>query len=356
MKRWTLPAATALAVCCGISVPWAAAAAGARDVPAAASAKAAAEPAIGVDLYAVNNYTAAQTQAYGHQMLSYIKDTLKANAVGIVWKLDAPSSTSDTVRATSQTLTAANVKILTMIARQDGLKVYYRPLIFISGTSRNWEGNIDPARPARWFRSYYRAELPYLRAAQQFHITEFVAETEMHDLNANPGWAAFFKKVAAVYRGTVSYASWAADYFPPDSHLQHLAALGMDFYEAMPRLPASASEGRVFAGWESFFRTVPASVLKRTTIDEVGIEARAGAYADPSNLETTGRLDQKVQANWFTAACRSVRRYDLRGVFFFKVDLADNPYHPTRALSVFEGRQGARAIAACAAEADARKP
>jgi hypothetical protein len=130
----------------------------------------------------------------------------------------------------------------------------------------------------------------------------------------------------------------------------------MDFYEAMPRLPASASEGRVFAGWESFFRTVPASVLKRTTIDEVGIEARAGAYADPSNLETTGRLDQKVQANWFTAACRSVRRYDLRGVFFFKVDLADNPYHPTRALSVFEGRQGARAIAACAAEADARKP
>jgi hypothetical protein len=351
LKRWSLPAATALAVFCGISAPWAAAASGVRDVRAGATAKAVAQPAIGVDVYAENNYTTAQTQAYGQRMLSYIKGTLKANAVGIVWKQDATSRTSDTVRATSQTLTAANVKVLTMIARQDGLEVYYRPLIFISGTSHTWEGNIAPARPAQWFRSYYRAELPYLRAAQHFHITEFVAETEMHDLNANPGWAAFFRKVAAVYRGTVSYASWDGDYFPPGSHRQHLYALGVDFYEAMPRLPAAASEARVFAGWESFLSTVPRPVLRRTTIDELGIEARAGAYADPANLETTGRADQKVQANWFTAACRSVRKYDLRGVFFWKVDLADSPAHPTTALSVFEGRQGARAIAACAAAA-----
>jgi len=38
----------------------------------------------------------------------------------------------------------------------------------------------------------------------------------------------------------------------------------------------------------------------------------------------------------------------MRGVFIWKVDLADDPFQPTRALSVFEGRAGARAISRCA--------
>ena len=56
----------------------------------------------------------------------------------------------------------------------------------------------------------------------------------------------------------------------------------------------------------------------------------------------------QVQANWFTAACATVRRYHMRGVFFFKVDLADNPAHPAKSLSTFEGRGGAGAISECA--------
>jgi hypothetical protein len=38
----------------------------------------------------------------------------------------------------------------------------------------------------------------------------------------------------------------------------------------------------------------------------------------------------------------------MRGVFFWKVDLTDNPDHPARSLSTFEGRQGAAAISDCA--------
>jgi hypothetical protein len=34
-------------------------------------------------------------------------------------------------------------------------------------------------------------------------------------------------------------------------------------------------------------------------------------------------------------------------VFFFKVDLADNPEHPATSLSTFEGREGAEAVTGC---------
>jgi hypothetical protein len=306
-------------------------------------------PVLGVDLYAPGSYPAATVRSDGQRMLLYIRNVLRADAVGIVWNLFAPSRTADSVVATSDTLPAADVGILTEAAVRLGLKVYYRPLIFVSDTpGKPWEGRIRPHDPAAWFNSYYRVELPYLTMAQHYRISEFVVETEMHDMNDDPGWTAYFKRVARIYHGMVSYASWDGDYFPPGEHLLHVTGLGMDFYEPMPRLPADASPAQVLAAWQSYFRQVPAAVLRRTTIQETGIAARVGAYRGPPNLTAPGILDQQVQANWFTAACTVVHRYDMSGVFFFRVELTDNPASPPASLASFEGREGARAIAACA--------
>jgi hypothetical protein len=78
----------------------------------------------------------------------------------------------------------------------------------------------------------------------------------------------------------------------------------------------------------------------------LGIAARAGAYGAPQLLGSPGRLDERAQDGWFTAACAAVKQFDMRGVFFFKVDLTDNPAHPAKSLATFKGMKGARAIAA----------
>ncbi len=122
--------------------------------------------------------------------------------------------------------------------------------------------------------------------------------------------------------------------------------LGMDMYWHM-NLPADATQAEVTAAWDGLFGKVPASVLRRTAIDETGIQARAGAYADPGDLGAPGRRSEQVQANWFTAACHMVAKYQMRGVFFWKVNLTDNPAHPATSLSTFEGRKGAAAISGC---------
>jgi hypothetical protein len=303
-------------------------------------------PVLGVDLYALNNYSAAQVEADGERTLSYIRNVLHAGAVGIVWDFYAASSSADTVQTTSATLSATNVAILTAIAQEDHLLVEYRPLIMVDGR-HPWEGNIVPADPAQWFDNYYRHELPYLKVAQHYDVNEFVAATEMADLNASPYWSSFFARLAKVYHGTISYAAHESDYFPPHTHLLSPHHVGMDMYERL-RLPASASSAQVTSAFESFFGSMPASVLRRTAIDESGIEARAGAYQMPSDLGTQGSLDEAVQANWFMAACRTVVKYHLRAVFFWKVDLTDYPVtHPAPSLSTFEGKEGARAISNC---------
>lgn len=304
-------------------------------------------PVLGVDLYALSNYPAAQVRADGRRMLWYIKNVLKADEVGIVWNFYAASRRSDVIERTAATLPASKVGILTRIATRDHLLVEYRPLMFVSSRRNTWEGLIQPARPARWFRNYYRAELPYLRMAQRQGVSEFVTATEMHKLNGSPRWPSFLARVSRVYHGVTSYAAWDGDYFPSAGHLLPVRYVGMDMYRRL-HLRGSATAAQVTAAWAGFFHQLPAAVLQRTAIDETGIQARQNAYHHPSDLAAPGRLNERVQAHWFTAACRTVRRFHLRGVFFWKADLADNPAHPATSLSTFEGKKGAAAISACA--------
>jgi hypothetical protein len=304
-------------------------------------------PVLGVNLYALSNYSAARVRTDGHRVLSYIRNFLHAGAVDIVWNFYTSDLSSNTVDATSATLSASNVAILTKIAKQNHLLVEYRPLIMIRG-DHPWEGSIKPANPPLWFDSYYNRELPYLRVAQHYDIREFVAATEMKDLNGSIYWPKFFSRIGQVYHGAISYAAHQANYFPPKTELLPVSYLGVDMYRALG-LPSSATVGQVTAKYESFFSRMSASVLRRTAIEETGIQARAGAYQKPSFLYIKGSLDEAVQANWFTAACNTVKKYNMRAVFFWKVDLTDYPItHPASSLSTFEGKEGAKAIAACA--------
>jgi hypothetical protein len=304
-------------------------------------------PVVGVNLYAVKNYTAAVTKADGERTLSYIKNTLHASAVDLVWNLYSPGYYSNSVVTNrNTTLTAANIAILTKIAQADGLYVEYRPLIFVETTANNWEGLIEPKNRTQWFDSYYTQNLPYLQMAQKYHINEYVIGTEMKRLSPATQWKSFLAKSARIFRGQISYAQNQYVYFPPHTDLPPTTLTGVDMYEPL-KLSPGATLSQVEAAYDKFFAAMPTSILRRSAIQETGIEARAGAYQAPPNLELTGTLDPAIQYNWFMAGCAAVKRFHLRAIFFWKVDLADNPAHPANSLSTWEGRRGAAAISSC---------
>lgn len=303
-------------------------------------------PVVGVNLYSVHNYSAAQTLADGERTLAYIKNNLHAGAVDIVWNVYTLGVHSNSVVTNADTLTAANVGILTQIALADHLQVEYRPLMFVL-PKRTWEGTVDPTDPAQWFDSYYAVNLPYLRMAQRYHVSEYVIGTELVSLGGNKSWQSLLAESAQIYRGQITYAAHQSQYFAPRRPSPSTELVGMDMYESMKL--ASAPLAEVVAAYERFFAKVPAPLLRRTAIQETGIEARAGAYSDPPNLRATGMLDEAVQYDWFIAACETVQRFHMRAVFFWKVDLADYPLtHPASSLSTFEGKEGALAISKCA--------
>ena len=212
-----------------------------------------------------------------------------------------------------------------------------------------WEGLIVPPDPKKWFKNYFSALYPYIKVAQKEHINEFVTATEMHMLNNSPLWGPFFKRVGKTYHGVVSYTAFWGDYLPPKGHLEPVRLFGMDMYKAL-NLKYNAPLAHVVSVWESVFNGVPsASVLKRTQLDEEGIAARRGAYKRPPNLGTPGIKDEQVQANWYTVRLPHRRQVPhARRLLLQGQPGRQHRLEPSDALSVFEGRKGAKAIAACA--------
>ena len=161
-----------------------------------------------MNLYVNENYSLADTKAWGERDLTYIADTLRLKAVVIAWDYNVPSPSSNSVAASpSRTPTIADLAALTSIARSHGLRVEYRVLYAIGNSDSRTE-SIQPKNLTAWLRSLLAAETPALKLAQRDHVSEFVAGTEMASIDQSPLWGGFFAKAARLYHGTLSYASW----------------------------------------------------------------------------------------------------------------------------------------------------
>jgi hypothetical protein len=306
-------------------------------------------PVLGVDLYSKSNYPTAVVRADGVRDLSYAKRYLKVASVGIAWNLYSPANHSNQILPTSNTLTPAHVALLTRIAKSDRLSVLYRPLIKIEGP-KQWEGYIAPVDTAQWFASYLHAELPYLRLAQKYHIKEFVVGTEIVQLEQSAPtsqWRWFLNKVRHVYRGLISYASWGGHFYPARQVIPPTAWYGVTAYPDFV-LPDSAPVGRLVRSWIRLFRYVPHAILTRTAIQEIGIPAGDGAYHAPWNWSRPYVHNETVQVRWFLSACYAARQLQLRGIYFWNLNLTDNPANPPFSPVTFEGKRGAKAIRLCA--------
>jgi glycosyl hydrolase family 113 len=310
--------------------------------------------AVGVDLYQNQDNSVALTRSYGERTIKYIANTLRVKSIGIAWDYAVPGWNSNKVLPTSQiTPSIDDIRALTSIAQSYGLHVEYRVLFTVAGVNGQSE-RLAPKDTKAWLNSLLAAEAPALRLAQSEHVGEFIVGTEMPTTSGSPLWSGFFRQAAKIYHGTLSYATWGGNpqsggFFSVKRSLPPVGLYGVTAYPSV-HLPPSASVSELTSAWESFLRTVPAPVLRRTAIDEVGIPAADGSYADPWNWnEVTGQRDDEVQARWFLAACAAAEREHMRGIYFWSFDLSDNPAFSLATSAVrFDGRPASvAAIRAC---------
>ena len=315
------------------------------------------KPAVGVNLYVNQNYSLADVEAWGARDLQYIHNTLGLNAVAIDWDYNVPSLTASVVvPSPTRTPTIAAIRALTDIAKSYGMRVEYRVLFAVNNKDSR-DDSIHPANFAAWLRSLYRTETPALRLAAQEKVAEFVVGSEMASIDTAAdlkGWDSFFTKAGRLYKGALSYAAWGGHtsvqgFFSPSRVELPTTDLGATAYPSL-NLGKDASVAQLTKAWEKYLTAyTPASVLRRTAIDEVGIPALAGSYRDPWNWDNlTGTADPTIQARWFTAVCNAATAEHMRGIYFWSQPINDDPANPFNSLVGFLGRPASlAAIESC---------
>jgi hypothetical protein len=243
--------------------------------------------------------------------------------------------------------------VLTTLAHAFGLRVEYRALFTINNSSSR-SSSIRPKNLGAWLDSLLATERPALELARRARVSEFVVGTEMASVDQSPLWNNFFRRAGRIYKGILSYASWGGrgvygGFFDKGAVRLPTVALGATAYPPIYLTP-SASVNALTKAWEAFLtKYTPSSVLRRTSIDEMGIPAVSGSYHDPwvwTGL--TGPANPVIQARWYEAACRAATAEHLRGLYFWSMPLNSDPANPYPSLVGWEGRPASiAAIMSC---------
>ncbi len=235
-------------------------------------------------------------------------------------------------------------------ARRHGLRVLIRPLLNednIVDARGDWRGSIQPPSVRAWFESYFHFLRPYFAAAQRNGATGFNVGSELDSLAPDETeWTSFEANAAKLFSGqleyAVNYGRWQQDppYEPvPDAAVDAYPQLGLGNHATAVQLTGA---------WVRWLRHQPESVLRKTVLQEVGIAAAAGSYAEPAKIAPAGTpLDVPIQVRWFEAACAAAKRTGMAGIYFYDLNGIDRPsqaagYPP----GSFIGR-GDKAIKAC---------
>jgi hypothetical protein len=303
---------------------------------------------LGVQIY-WHEVTDPQVGARADKLLDYVVG-LHANSVGISFPIYTDGATPTKVYTRAGiTPTPGSLGKLIGYAKERGLRVMVRPIIDeanIKNGKGAWRGSIKPPSVSTWFASYRTVLTPYLTAAQDAHADVFVIGSELDSLaGKSSSWTALESAAATIFQGKLAYAdNWGA--WSSGRAGVPGAAPGLDAYPQL-HLPDSASAAQIAAAWKHWLRGHPAA-LSKTVVQEVGIAATPGAYAEPAVWGTKKqKVQPQIQAHWFAGACEAVKALDMSGIYFWNLDAwADPAKASTYNAGSFIGR-GDTAIRQC---------
>lgn len=266
------------------------------------------------------------------QFVTFKKIGVNSLAITFPLYTDALNSNSvyaqDVCKGPHQTPTATRVAVLVDLAHKDGFKVLLRPVIdeasLRAQNPNNWRGLLAPTNLTLWFQNYLSTLRPYLIMAQKHHVESFAIQTELDSLSMKSNWSSAFTLARALYKGNMQFTMlWADKVAQP--HWPGVSP-GLDPYQWVLGVKNNATPATLLSSW-NYDLTHQAKLPygpSAVTLDEVGIPAQDGAFAQPYSWGlplSSNPFNQTVQANWFTMACAFAKTHHMQGIYYWGANL-----------------------------------
>ncbi|BCY15623.1 hypothetical protein [Actinoplanes sp. L3-i22] len=298
----------------------------ATTAPPVTTAVRATEAQLGVQIYWHGVVGSKPVRANAIRLLDYVAG-LGANSVGITFPIYTDGARPSRVYTRAgDTPTPNDLRIITELAKERGLRVLIRPLIDEVNLAPGgaWRGSIKPPSVDGWFTSYTQALMPFLIAAQSARADLFVIGSELDSLVVHQEqWRTTVTTMGKIFKGRLVYAdNWGT--WETGRPGVPGAEPGLDAYPQLG-LPDSASLQQVTAAWSAWLRKRPAE-LDKTVFQEVGIAASPGAYEKPTTWpRNRQKLTPQIQIRWFAGACAAAKSLHMAGIYFWTLDAWADP-------------------------------
>jgi hypothetical protein len=242
-----------------------------------------------------------------------------------------PSLTSTQIQAkpsltpTPQTM-AAGIRV----ARTLGYRVLVAPLLTVGGPE-GWAGDINFVtieQEQQWFDHYWKAIMPYVRAADQAGAEEFAIGTEYEWLQLQAPaslWNELIARFHQNFKGWLVYdMNWSSLYkgVSPWMGNPSLAALGVSVYIPLSDTSRRLDPASIAALWKSDVEQpldgLSEAIKKPVLITEIGYRNSADALYAPWQQETKAPADPDEQAAAYDAALMNIHNDPhITGIFFW---------------------------------------
>ena len=260
--------------------------------------------------------------------LREIRRATQADWVEMTVDFRQPTLRSTRVQATSRlTPTPAAVAAGIRLAHRDGFHVFLVPLVTVA-TTPHWAGGIRPGDAAHaraWFRGYWRALLPYVRAAARAHVDQVSIGTELAKLERAPSalWVDLLRRVRRVYSGPLTYDrnhASADSVLSPWMRSPLLTTLGISAWYPVSTQTVGTSQAGLDAAWHHsvgrHLDRIARRLRKPIIVSEIGYRANADCLIAPYRWSSSAPRDPACQADAYWAALKDLSTDPhVRGVF-----------------------------------------
>jgi hypothetical protein len=310
-------------------------------------------PQLGVAVYWQNTPADSDELVRGKaaKIFDYIVE-MGANSLSLSFPFVMDSASASAVRSDqAMTPDPGRLAIVLAEAKARKLRTTVRPMLSELNLTKDdpdvWRGSITPKDRAKWFTSYRDLLVPYAKACAEADVATLVVGTELNSMEDSPGWQVVVKGVRAVYRGELGYSANHDRLRGPAPTAGLIKSV--DAYPPL-KVGDDASVGQLIAGWDRWLDGKGTGPLRDLVLAEVAIAAQPGAYVQPWSPHARGPIKPKIQERWFDAACQTVARRKLAGIYFWMINMDSEPAAaspPDDAPMDFVGRPAERNVTAC---------
>jgi len=228
-------------------------------------------------------------------------------AVLTTWYQDTCFSTE--IRPTEKTPSDEGIVRAIKTAHENNMKVMIKPhLDILDASYGGWRGEITCVREPdweKWFKSYTKFMMHYVKIANENNVEMFCIGTELTEMTLSKPemWRKLIKDIRRVYKGKITYAAnWNNEYLNI-KFWDELDYAGIDAY-----FPISDKEKPTYEelmeGWKKWLLEIEewqAKINKPVIFPEIGYHSSEYAAKEPWTHIAGNKLDLNVQLDCYRA-------------------------------------------------------